>query len=75
MRGRWNSKISSGEEVVFQVNGREYVVHAKADGVSKGVTIVGLARDLINQDTVLLSDSPNSKLMIIELMCVQQFAA
>ena len=55
--GDGTRKISSGEEVVFQVNGREYVVHAKADGVSTS-TIVGLARDLINQDTVLLSDSP-----------------
>ena len=40
--GDGTRKISSGEEVVFQVNGREYG-YAKADGVSTP-TIVGLMR-------------------------------
>lgn len=55
--GDGTRRISAGEEVVFKVNGREYVVNAKVDGVSTA-KIIELARDLINQDTQFLSDSP-----------------
>ena len=55
--GDGTRRISAGEEVVFKVNGREYVVNAKVDGVSTA-KIIELARDLINQDTQFLSESP-----------------
>ena len=55
--GDGTRRISAGEQVIFKVNGREYVVDAKVDGVTT-TQIIELVRDLINQDTKFLSDSP-----------------
>ncbi len=55
--GDGTRRIDSGEEVVFKINGREYVISAKVNGLSIA-KITELAKDLINQDTESLSDSP-----------------
>ena len=55
--GDGTRRISAGEQVIFKVNGREYVVDAKVDGITT-TQIIELVRDLINQDTKFLSDSP-----------------
>ena len=55
--GDGSRRIKAEEEVIFKLNGREYVVKAKTDGLST-VEINQLASDLINNDTMLLSDSP-----------------
>ena len=55
--GDGTRRISAGEEVVFKVNGREYVVNAKVDGVTTA-KIIDLVKDLINQDTKFLNESP-----------------
>ena len=46
------------ESVVFQINGREYVVQATVDGLSTS-TVTDIAKNLINDDQGLLSDSPS----------------
>ena len=50
-------QIKAGEQIVISLNGREYVVEAKADGLSTN-QISETIRDLINNDTQLLVDSP-----------------
>ncbi|MDA7756977.1 hypothetical protein N8920_03650 [Opitutales bacterium] len=51
-------EIKSTESVVFQLNGREYVVKATTDGLSTD-QITEIAKDLINQDQGILADSPS----------------
>jgi flagellin-like hook-associated protein FlgL len=51
-------EIKSAESVVFQLNGREYVVKATTDGLSTD-RISEIAKDLINQDQGILADSPS----------------
>ena len=51
-------RIKSGEIVSFSINGREYVVEAKVDGLSTDV-VSSLMNDLINQDKGSLSESPS----------------
>ena len=50
-------QIKAGEQVVISLNGREYVVEAKTDGLTTN-KITEVVRDLINNDTKLLVDSP-----------------
>jgi len=52
-----NRILSEGEQVIFKLNGREYIVEATKDGLttSKALEIV---RDLINDDTRTLDQSP-----------------
>ena len=50
-------EIKSSESVLFQINGREYVVTATTDGLSTD-QITEVAKDLINQDQGFLADSP-----------------
>ena len=50
-------ELKAAESVVFQVNGREYVVQATTDGLSTD-KITEIAKDLINGDQGLLADSP-----------------
>ena len=51
-------RIKSGEIVSFSINGREYVVEAKVDGLSTDV-VSSLMNDLINEDKGSLSESPS----------------
>lgn len=51
-------KLKVAESVVFQINGREYVVQATEDGLSTS-KITEIAKDLINDDQGLLADSPS----------------
>ena len=50
-------QIKAGEQVIISLNGREYVVEAKADGLNTK-QISEIINDLINNDTDLLVDSP-----------------
>ncbi|NBU86303.1 MAG: hypothetical protein EBS13_03115 [Verrucomicrobia bacterium] len=50
-------ELKAAESVVFQINGREYVVQATTDGLSTD-KITEIAKDLINGDQGLLADSP-----------------
>ena len=49
-------RIKAGEIISFSINGREYVVEAKVDGLSTDV-VSSLMNDLINQDKGSLSES------------------
>ena len=49
--------IAEGEQVIFKVNGREYVVEATKDGLTTSKTLE-IVRDLINNDTGSLDKSP-----------------
>ena len=51
-------ELKVAESVVFQINGREYVVQATEDGLSTS-KITEIAKDLINDDQGLLADSPS----------------
>ena len=51
-------ELKVAESVVFQINGREYVVQATVDGLSTS-TVTEIAKNLINGDQGLLSDSPS----------------
>ena len=55
--GDGTRRIKSGEQVIFKLNGREYVVSAKVDGLTTS-EINQLASNLINNDTKILADSP-----------------
>ncbi len=50
-------ELKASESVVFQLNGREYVVQATADGLSTS-EITEIAKNLINGDQGILADSP-----------------
>ena len=50
-------RIKQDEVISFSLNGREYVVEAKADGLSTDV-VSSLMKDLINNDKQILADSP-----------------
>jgi len=50
-------RIKQGEVISFSLNGREYVVEAKTDGLSTDV-VSSLMKDLINNDKQILADSP-----------------
>jgi flagellin-like hook-associated protein FlgL len=50
-------RIKQGEVIAFSLNGREYVVEAKVDGVSTDI-VSSLLKDLINNDKEILSESP-----------------
>ena len=52
-----NRILSEGEQVVFKLNGREYVVEATKDGLTTS-KINEIARDLINNDKGSLYQSP-----------------
>lgn len=50
-------ELKATESVVFQINGREYVVQATSDGLTTS-KITEIAKDLINEDQGTLADSP-----------------
>lgn len=52
-----NRILAEGEHVVFQLNGREYVVEATKDGLTTS-KISEIVRDLVNNDTGSLDQSP-----------------
>ena len=51
-------RVEKDEVIIFELNGREYVVQSKLNGLSTQ-TIATRLQDLINNDTELLSDSPS----------------
>ena len=48
-------RIKQGEVIAFSLNGREYVVEAKVDGVSTDI-VSSILKDLINNDKEILSE-------------------
>ena len=52
-----NRILSEGEQVVYNINGREYVIEATKDGLTTS-KITEIAKELINQDTSTLDKSP-----------------
>ena len=52
-----NRILAEGEQVVFKINGREYIVEATKDGLTTS-KINEVVRDLINNDTGSLDQSP-----------------
>ena len=52
-----NRILSEGEQVVYSINGREYVIEATKDGLTTS-KITEIAKELINQDTSTLDKSP-----------------
>ncbi len=50
-------QIKAGEQIALSLNGRDYVVEAKTDGLSTE-KITSVLDELINNDTELLVDSP-----------------
>lgn len=52
-----NRILSEGEQVIFKLNGREYIVEATKDGLTTS-KILEIVKDLINDDTRTLDQSP-----------------
>ena len=62
-----NRILAEGEQVVFKINGREYIVEATKDGLTTS-KINEVVRDLINNDTGSLDQSPAYRTPILLIL-------